>query len=528
MKGSARRACALLGCLCVLPPLVPGCGDPVAPSEAKPFSTPPTLPAVRLSDVVRSRITLLSQSALAPVAGVGPGVEEGANFPVIDGVQAVDADEVRGLTEMLSVSKGSMRELALADARTLGPGAIGELIALAVDEELGFGLRATALEVLAALEDPRAEIALLELLRTLTEADLRTHAAWRLAEGQADCIVPALVLRMKYENDLSVLQWIATALARRGNFAGIEHLLAWGDDARHRAQREAARATGDALAIEAGYENADTLVAAWRGGDPQGLPSPEQHSVDYELACFLWMQRLGDYQLRGVDDSRYVLSRLDSAAAVFMGAALADENVYVRTHVAQALGRMGPRAKPAVPALMRALADPSIGARAAGALGAIGALEAQDLLLSLTAEGVGVGLRLAAVRALAQFGPAASEEVAQRLRVLFDAPPSADIWQAAGEGLLARDAGMDVARQLSSALEGQCPLGRLEPRTTHTALRAWLQRRADSGDPDAPSALEAWDAAAIDSPYFAPPQEDVQSMQATRRRLIEELSGGEP
>ncbi len=518
------KQCLLLASL--LAPLA-ACGEDSAPEvQAGPYSEAPLLAPFELRDVLQTALAELAHE-IAPTAGIGPGVEEGPSFPAVAEASdsPVDPGEVRGLTEMLSSASGSMRDLALSGAAGLGPAAIPELTALAADEEATMDARAAALEVLHALGDVRAEITLLELLRTLPNAGLRSHAAWRLSEGQFDCVVPGLLLRLKYEDDMEVLRWIATALAKHGNFAGVEDLLRRAEESPDDPRSADARATADALAVAVELEDGLTLRAAWRSGDPEGrLPDPER-SPAFDLAAWRWIEHLEDYQLRGVDDARFVFKRLDAPSARLLGRALHDENVYVRTHVAQCLERMGTRALAQTVALTEALGDHRIGPGAAGALGAMGALEAESQLLALTSDGVRIGLRLAALRALTVFGPRASMASGDRFRELFADPPSAELWQAAGEGLLARDAGAEVARAMADCVVGRTPFGPVEPRTTSDALRAWLSRRAQRGDEEAARTLEAWDAATIESPYFVPPKADIDAMREQRRQLAAAIAG---
>jgi HEAT repeat protein len=503
------------------------CGEESPPEVAAgPYSQAPVLAPFELRDVLQTALAELAEE-IAPTAGIGPGVEEGPSFPAVAEATGspVDPSEVRGLTGMLSTASGSMRDLALSGAADLGPAAIPELTAFAADQSAPMDARAAALEVLLALDDVRAEITLLELLRTLPNAGLRAHAAWRLSEGQFDCVVPGLLLRLKYEEDMQVLRWIATALAKHGNYAGVEDLLRRAEDNPDDPRSADARATADALAVTLELGDGLALRAAWRSGDPQNrLPDPERTPA-FDLAAWRWIERLEDYQLRGVDDARFVFGRLDAPSAVLLGRALHDENVYVRTHVAQCLERMGPRALAQTTALTEALSDHRIGPVAAGALGAIGALEVEPRLLALTSDGVRIGLRLAALRALTAFGPRASQATGDRFRELFAAPPSAELWQAAGEGLLARDAGASTARAMADCVIGQTPLGPVEPRTTSDALRAWLSRRGEMGNEDAIQALEAWDAATIESPYFVPPKADIEAMREQRRQLAAAITG---
>ncbi|HVS10633.1 MAG TPA: HEAT repeat domain-containing protein, partial [Planctomycetota bacterium] len=93
-----------------------------------------------------------------------------------------------------------------------------------------------------------------------------------------------------------------------------------------------------------------------------------------------------------------------ASAARMLAQALRDENRYVRVHSAQCLERMGPRARPAIPALIEALDDPISGPTAASALAALDAREAIPALKECLAPGRDADLRAAATRSLADLG----------------------------------------------------------------------------------------------------------------------------
>ena len=82
---------------------------------------------------------------------------------------------------------------------------------------------------------------------------------------------------------------------------------------------------------------------AWRGARPlhaRAGPAPREL---WRLVSDLSGEH---FQLRGVDDARFILSRLGPWSAAEFAAALEDDDPYVRLHVAQVLERMGPVAAP--------------------------------------------------------------------------------------------------------------------------------------------------------------------------------------
>ena len=101
--------------------------------------------------------------------------------------------------------------------------------------------------------------------------------------------------------------------------------------------------------------------------------------------------------------------------------ALGDEDKYIRAVAAGALGKLGPEASEAIPALTRALADPEAYVRqeVAKALGEIGPEAVPALILALKDESGGV--REAAVKALGAIGPEAEEAVPALIRIMEQA-----------------------------------------------------------------------------------------------------------
>src|SRR5439155_8038 len=92
-----------------------------------------------------------------------------------------------------------------------------------------------------------------------------------------------------------------------------------------------------------------------------------------------------------------------------------------RGRAAEALGRIGPAAKEAVPALARAMKDKdevSVRAAAAEALGRVGAAAVPELIEAL--KGKDAGQRALAAGALGRIGPGAKEAVPALEKVLDD------------------------------------------------------------------------------------------------------------
>ncbi len=109
-----------------------------------------------------------------------------------------------------------------------------------------------------------------------------------------------------------------------------------------------------------------------------------------------------------------------------------DPDSAVRVDAAQALGQLGPKAKSAVPALLRALKDGDVQRYAAEALGRIGRSAVQPLI-DLAVRGKSEAVRLGAIRGLGKLGPVAKSAVPVLLKCLRD--KSADVRKATARAL---------------------------------------------------------------------------------------------
>ena len=96
-----------------------------------------------------------------------------------------------------------------------------------------------------------------------------------------------------------------------------------------------------------------------------------------------------------------------------------DPDSAVRVDAAQALGQLGPKAKSAVPALLRALKDGHVQRHAAEALGRIGR-SAINPLIDLAVGGKSEAVRIGAIQSLGKLGPLAKPAVPVLLKCLRD------------------------------------------------------------------------------------------------------------
>jgi HEAT repeat protein len=398
---------------------------------------------------------------------------------------AVDPEELAGLLEYSLTADARSRPLVLADLERLGAGAAPLLAEWASDGERDADLRRAALDGLAALGAPTGSAELLGLLTRGKPAWIRARAAWQLGTLADDRLLPDLCLRLKYEVDSETVVWIAWALARLGNYSGFEAVAV----VEGRDIDGALRATiADHLAEfggEDGPATASGLAQFWRE-PPADFPWPER-SAGYELALWRWIERLDEYQLRGVDDARFVFAHQGPEAAPLLAAALDDHSPYVRLHAAQGLQRMGARARRARPALLAALERPDLAPAAAEALGAIGGAGVREALEARLIPPAAPELRLAAARALGLLAdPAAQPRLrAVRASQAAEARPFRELQQAVDEALAYSGAGDEVA----GALLRWRAAPDLEPSSSERALLAWLAARGTAGDATAAELL---------------------------------------
>jgi HEAT repeat protein len=341
---AAARACvagALAGlCGC-------GGGEPAAAERVFP-----------LRDVVRP--ALAAAELAAPRAAPAPLVP-------------AEAQMVEAVLGALASNDARLARLGHDDARALGDAAVAPLAALLRDATAEPARRALAAQALAAVETPGALAALLEALEQEREPWLRAQCAWRAGAMGLDVAVPRLLLRLKYEVDGAAVAWVADALARHGHIAGLDGLRVVRDTAGDESVRATATERLAAIAGEYGFADADALYAAWYGGDPEGRIAARAPSPALVRETWEWIARLAEWDLRRVDDARFVLVRMESWVVPLLAQTLHEADVYARVHAAQVLERRGPRARAAEPALSAALDDPRLGPQAAVALGAIGA-----------------------------------------------------------------------------------------------------------------------------------------------------------
>ncbi|QDU85151.1 HEAT repeat protein [Planctomycetes bacterium Pla163] len=311
--------------------------------------------------------------------------------PVPEPLPPEALDEFDHLLGFVVSSSGALRRAGAEDLWRLGDGVALALVDALYDTERTTDERSAALEVLGSGAHDAANPLLLEVLTSGPDAWMRSSAAWYLGELVTEGWICDAVLRLKYETDESVVVYLAQALGKHDVLAGLSGLRVISRSS----WSEQQRTTAEALIAEL---TAEVEV-------PVGEPQPRDTAFD--RAVWSWIARLGEFQLRGVDDARFILTNLGADVAPHLARALSDDDRYVRLHACQCLERMGSKGSSAADALVEQLGSQDLGPHAAVALGTVTQDSVHDrartLLLELVHnEAASPGLRLGAARGLAR------------------------------------------------------------------------------------------------------------------------------
>lgn len=451
--------------------LAPSCRQETAPTPAPASSRERT----DLAPVVASSIAKL-EAQLAP-----------APQPPVD---TELAEQIDGLLETLAGADERLKRIARDELRSLDAASVPALRARLFDSEASQSVRIAAAAALGELDHPASARALLERLDAgrlkKDEAPwLRAHCAWKLASLSQDWVVPGLLLCLRYETDNETVIYIARALARFGVYSGLDALYVVSRDDPREEMRNGALTALAELAQGAGFGDASELYQAWKRGDEALADAP--FSPARELEVWRILKLFGEWQLRPVDDGRFVLSLEHHKVTPLLVAALDDENRYVRVHAAQCVERLAGRARPAGPRLLELIDEPQISDQVILALGALRHEPAEAALIERTGPAWPLEVRMSATQALGAMGLASS---APALRKRLDEKLTRDL-RVASLAALVRCAPetlpLDEVRELRSAMTG----GEVDSAAPELALDAWLEHRA-SADTKAVEALKQW------------------------------------
>lgn len=440
-------------------------------------------------------------------------------------LDAETSERLRGIVAEAAHTQGKAHALALRDGAAIGAAAVPFLEARVDDPAGDERERLAAFEVLGAIDAPESAEALAKRidLQIAREPWVRAQAAYQLTFQSSDHWLPRVLAQLKYETDGATVIWIAAALARHANYAGVDGLRVLSTTGKDERVRADAAATWERLAHEASFASPDALLAAWFGDDPGGLLPRREPSARLRLEMWRCIARLGEFDLRLVDDARFALSRSSDWIVPVLVGALHERNDHVRLHVVQCLERMGARARGACSDLALALDEPHIAANAASALGEIGCLDALTALIACTSPGRALELRGAAAAALARVArddrPAAPETLGA-LRRLLDAAEPVDLRQAAAQALLSLDGDLVAAAFVIECMTSTSADGA----AAETALQSWLEQRATSQATGAADDLRAWrelPSAQIEAPTLEQVRVRLRERSTIARRIVE-------
>lgn len=284
-----------------------------------------------------------------------------------------------------------------------------------------------------------AEDAFWILERSLAHDDvnMRGMAARELGSHGTQASILPLLKRLKYEQDPGVLVSVVDSLVKLGNHAGLPKLVALMEraDSAQRAGMQTIEIL-KGLGIETGERPTYGQLKGWlrdlhrrwrqtgvveKAGGDKGPREPDELTTT-RVARHL--AQLEGFQLRPVDDSRFVLGRAGVLSLGLLGEAVQAKEPYLRNHALEIVGGLGRPARSLGDKILPLLADPLSRVYAAQALGNIGATQALPHLLAML-ESPEPEARAAAAEALGPLG--CREAVAPLTAVLQDEKETMDV-----------------------------------------------------------------------------------------------------
>ena len=484
--------------------LLPACG-PAPEPEGPPPDELDALGAPVFSARVRERI-----AELEALVRAADEAREAAD-------RAPEEGELASLVEMFQTSRGRMREVPLAETALMGDAALEELLAMNADEELSGDARNAALHLAFAIGTPAALDAVVSVLESASEPWRRRYAAWLLGQTDDDRYLLRMLLPLRYEKDPETVCWLAEALAKHGNYAGLEGLASVVEQGGDGAQLALAKQAELVASAVLGLSEVGELEALWASAEAHEKldrePSDALRLEAWREVAELSQER---FQLRGVDDARFVLCRTGPWGARLVAEALADEDPYIRLHAAQVLERMGGRARPVVGALQTLLRDPRTAHAVAEALGAVGDPSSLALLLAALRPHRAHELRVGAAHGLGKLAdPAAAAELS---RLVTDEAEPLDLRLAAAGALASCGEGRTAARFLARGMED--PLG--DPQGCEVALGQWIASEAEAGSEGFDTILGSW-RDLEGPPALLRTAEDTRARLAARAALVRDF-----
>jgi len=282
-------------------------------------------------------------------------------------------ERLRGQIVDLAHLRGRMRDAVLQDVTGAPEPALVAASALLAAQDTEPEVWHSAIEALGAVGTPRALLALANVvdIQRCHDPRMRADAARAAGRIDADVAVPELCAQLKYETDGETVIWIADYLARQRNYSGLDGLRVLAGNAREPEVREHAGAVLAEVARDAGFDDPDALYAAWHSADPEREVPRKEPSPELRAAIWRCVADLGVFDLKHVDDARFVLAGSPWWVVDVLVQALHEQEPHLRACVAQSLERMGARATAACDELVKALDEPRTAPAMATALAAI-------------------------------------------------------------------------------------------------------------------------------------------------------------
>ncbi|MBK8975713.1 MAG: HEAT repeat domain-containing protein [Planctomycetes bacterium] len=404
-----------------------------------PDAAPGPAPVVRRRGLARALAGVLGACVLGGCSPEAPPAGSGAS-------QHPSAPQV----PPLAVAPAMPRLLQMVDAAPSGPSEerraeLKDLLEAAFVPGLA-AARTQALAQRSLAEDADA-LSAFELGLVHENPTVRAQCAWHLGQRGGPADLPLLLKRLRYESDRVTKCWVVGALHDLGNYGGLDDLLelmaapdssATAYELGGRILSELGRHPGEQLTYAGARLLIDRIAREWHrdgyvlrpaatgdassdgqaAADPQPPREPALDELDPRL-CARAARMLADmqgFQLRPVDDARFVLSRMGVLALPFLRIALRAEEDYLHAHALEVLIHLGRPGRPLTELVLPYLGLQPTESVAMRALGEIGAEQALPYLLAMLADD-SIERRASAAGALGPLGlPAAIAPLRDRLQ----------------------------------------------------------------------------------------------------------------
>jgi len=278
----------------------------------------------------------------------------------------------------------------------------------------------------ALLAEPDAHWALERGLRH-EQPVVRSNAAYQLGQLEVQAALVPLVRRLKYEKVASCKVWVIDALARLGNHSGLRELASLMVRGPRSLQADDLVQAGEIsigildrahhpIGRNPSYSELQSTLGeldrTWRRRGFVDAIAPTGDLTRLRIDRLLL--DLAQFQLRSVDDARFVLQRLGVAAVPALRTALHAQNNYLRNHALEVIRDIGPAAADAADDVLALLGDRISAPYAVQALGAMQCARAAPRLTSFL-RGGDRELQMAAAGALGPIGDASTIPALRRL-----------------------------------------------------------------------------------------------------------------